>query len=84
MQVHNDLKTKNILLSDSFGVAKIGAHMDLSLPFGCQRLLLQPPTIFSRVPSLLLTCKNPCRVTIGPFEEVLRGCVHAHAQGMSG
>ena len=26
MQVHNDLKTKNILLSDSFDAAKIGAH----------------------------------------------------------
>ena len=26
MQVHNDLKTKNILLSSSFDVAKIGAH----------------------------------------------------------
>ena len=28
-QVHNDLKTKNILLSDGFDVAKIGAHKNL-------------------------------------------------------
>ena len=28
-QVHNDLKTKNILLSTSFDIAKIGAHQDL-------------------------------------------------------
>lgn len=32
VQVHNDLKTKNILLSDGFDVAKIGAHKDLPLP----------------------------------------------------
>ena len=29
LQVHNDLKTKNILLSDGFDIAKIGAHKDL-------------------------------------------------------
>ena len=29
-QVHNDLKTKNILLSDDFEVAKIGAHTPCS------------------------------------------------------
>ena len=32
VQVHMDLKTKNILLSDGFDVAKIGAYMDLPMP----------------------------------------------------
>ena len=27
LQVHNDLKTKNILLSENYEAAKIGAHI---------------------------------------------------------
>ena len=42
MQVHNDLKTKNILLSSSFDVAKIGAHPACPCHLACPlRVTLQ-------------------------------------------